>query len=221
MQQRVLMFDFSLLGQLIPKALGETLYMVGVSSFFALVLGLPLGWALFHTEKRSPFGYKCLSLCVNVGRSFPFAILMIALIPLTKLIIGTSLGTSAAIVPLSCAAAPFFARLVESAFKEVSASLVEAISLMGASSWQIFTKVLLSESLASQIRALTMTAINLTGYSAMAGLIGGGGLGQVAMQYGYQRFNTPVLLTTVILLLLVVECLQWLGNFLAKKVSHA
>ncbi len=214
------MIDFTLMEKLLPGALGETLYMVGVSSFFALVLGLPLGWALFHTEKRSPWIYKCLNLCVNAGRSFPFAILMIALIPLTKWIIGTSLGTSAAIVPLSFAAAPFFARLVQSAFKEVSSPLLEAISLMGASSFQIFTKVLLSESLASQIRALTMTAINLTGYSAMAGLIGGGGLGQVAMQYGYQRFNTPILLATVILLLLVVECLEWLGNFLAKKVSH-
>jgi D-methionine transport system permease protein len=214
------MIDFSLMGKLLPKALGETLYMVGASSFFALVLGLPLGWALFHTEKRCSWLYKLLSLCVNAGRSFPFAILMIALIPFTKWITGSSLGTSAAIVPLSVAAAPFFARMVESSFKEVSASLVEAVSLMGASSFQIFTKVLLSESLPSQIRALTMTTINLTGYSAMAGLIGGGGLGQVAMQYGYQRFNTPILLATVILLLLVVECFQLLGNFLAKRVSH-
>lgn len=212
--------DIFLAKQLLPKALGETLYMVGVSTFFALLLGLPLGWALFYAEKRAPFIYKLLSLSVNAGRSFPFAILMIALIPFTKWIIGTSLGTSAAIVPLSVAAAPFFARMVESAFKEVNPSLVEAVSLMGASSLQIFKKVLLSESLPSQIRALTMTAINLTGYSAMAGLIGGGGLGQVAMQYGYQRFNTEILLATVVLLLVVVECLQWLGNFLAKKVSH-
>lgn len=214
------MIDYPLMGRLLPTALGQTLYMVGVSTFFALVFGLPLGWALFYTEKRSSFGYKALSLLVNAGRSFPFAILMIALIPFTKWIIGSSLGTSAAIVPLSVAAAPFFARMVESAFKEVNPSLIEAVSLMGASSKQIFTKVLLAESLPSQIRALTMTAINLTGYSAMAGLIGGGGLGQIAMQYGYQRFNTPILLATVVLLLIVVECLQWLGNFLAKKVSH-
>lgn len=215
------MIDFDLMGKLLPRATGETLYMVGVASFFALIIGLPLGWALFYTEKRVPWVYKLLSLCVNAGRSFPFAILMIALIPFTKWIIGTSLGTSAAIVPLSFAAAPFFARLVESAFKEVSASLLEAISLMGASSFQIFTKVLLSESLPSLVRALTMTAINLTGYSAMAGLIGGGGLGQVAMQYGYQRFNTPILVATVILLLFLVECFQWLGNFLAKRISYA
>ena len=205
------------MGSLLFRATLETLYMVLASTIISTVLGIILGGILFSLESKRKYLYGFLSSIVNIGRSFPFAILMIALIPFTRWILGTSLGTTAAIIPLSVAAAPFMARLSEAAFKEVSSSLLEAVSLMGASPWQLFTKVLWPESLPTQIRSITMTAINLTGYSAMAGLIGGGGLGQVALQYGYQRFNTPILLATVFLLLILVECFQSIGNFLAKK----
>ena len=216
------MTNFSLALELIPLALLETIYMVGASLFFSLLLGLPTGLALFWTSsrgktKRTLFIYKILSLIVNTGRSFPFAIFMIALIPLTKWIVGTSLGTTATIVPLSLAAAPFFARLVESALKELDPALTEAVSLMGASSSTLIFKVLLPEAMPSLIRGLTLTAINLIGCSAMAGLIGGGGLGQIALQYGYQRFNTFILGASVLFLLLLVELIQRAGN---KAAGH-
>jgi len=202
------------------KAFFETLYMVGVSTAIACMAGVPLGWVLFLCKTRWAGGYKTLGLIVNITRSFPFAILMIALIPVTKWVVGSSLGTTAAIVPLSVAAIPFLARMVEGAFQEVSQGLIEAVSLMGATPWQIFIKVLLSESLSLQIRNITTVAINIVGYSAMAGLIGGGGLGQVALQYGYQRFHTPTLVVTVVLLAFLVECIQWLGNRLANRTFH-
>lgn len=205
------------MGSLLIQASLETLYMVLMSTAIATLLGIGWGWLLFSLGQSKGICYRLVSSITNIGRSFPFAILMIALIPFTRWILGTSLGTTAAIVPLSVAAAPFMARLTEGAFKEVNPALIEAVALMGASPWQIFKKVLWMESLPSQIRSITMTIINLTGYSAMAGLIGGGGLGQVALQYGYQRFNTPILLATVFLLLLLVECFQSIGNFLAKK----
>jgi D-methionine transport system permease protein len=211
------MIDFTLAWKLLPKALGETLYMVGASAFFSALLGLPIGLALFSGSKNS-LGHKILSFVVNVGRSFPFAILMIALIPFTKWLIGTSLGTTAAIIPLSIAAAPFFARLVESALKELDSQMLEAVSLMGASFWQLTKKVLIPEALPSLTRGFTLTVINLISYSSMAGLIGGGGLGQVALQYGYQRFNTFILSLAVVLLFLLVESSQRAGNSLIKRI---
>lgn len=216
------MTNLSLAWDLIPTALLETIYMVGASIFFSLLLGLPLGLSLFWTSKskrkRNLFLYKTLSLLVNTGRSFPFAIFMIALIPLTKWIVGTSLGTTATIVPLSLAAAPFFARLVESSLKELDPALTEAVSLMGASSSILIFKVLLPEAMPSLIRSLTLTSINLIGCSAMAGLIGGGGLGQVALQYGYQRFNTFILGASVLFLLFLVEIIQRVGNKAADRL---
>ncbi len=214
------MIDYSLALRLIPQALLETLYMVLASSFFACLIGLPLGFALFETGKKrkNQFIYKLLSFTVNVGRSIPFAILMIALIPMTKWLIGTSLGTTAAIVPLSLAAAPFFARLVENNLKEVNPALEEASILMGGTPRQVLLKVLLPESLPSQIRAITLTTVNLIGYSAMAGLIGGGGLGQIALQYGYQRFNTFILTLSVIFLFLLVEITQKLSNKIVNSI---
>lgn len=213
--------NLSLLIDLIPLELMNTIYMVVVSSFFAVFIGLPLGIVLYLTGKGgikdSPYLYKTLSSITNVGRSFPFAILMIALIPFTKWLIGTSLGNTAAIVPLSIAAAPFLARLVESALKEIDKALIDTAKLMGARTHQIIGKVLLAESLPSLLSVLTSTMINLIGYSAMAGLVGGGGLGRVAIQYGYYRFNTCIMLATVALLIVLVECVQWLGNF----SSHA
>ena len=203
--------NLALAWNLIPFALLQTVYMVMVSGFFAILIGLPLGIILFFTPQNKLL-YKSLSFIVNVGRSFPFAILMIALIPFTKWIIGTSLGTTAAIVPLAISAAPFIARLIESSLKAIDPKLLEASSLMGASSFQLITKILIPESLPANIQATTLTLINLIGYSAMAGLIGGGGLGQIAIQYGYNRFNSTIMYLTVILLIILVEIVQRLGN---------
>lgn len=202
--------------QLLPPELGNTLYMVFASAFFGLVLGLPLGLILTITGKgklkENLLLYKILEALVNIGRSFPFAILMVALIPFTRWLIGTSLGTTASIVPLAIAAAPFLARLVETNLTEVDSHLVEAGIVMGSNTWQIIAKILLPEALPSLIASFTLTLVNLVGYSAMAGLVGGGGLGQVAIQYGYNRFNTPIMIATVALLIILVQCIQWAGN---------
>src|SRR3990172_7853697 len=185
--------------------LWNTVYMVFVSAFFAVLFGLPMGVVLTITDKghikEHRKLYKILETVVNIGRSFPFAILMVALIPVTRWIVGTSLGTTASIVPLTVAAAPFVARLIEASLKEVDKHILEAVIVMGSNTWQIITKVLLPEALPSLISAITLTVINLIGYSAMAGLVGGGGLGQVAIQYGYNRFNTFIMVVTVILLI--------------------
>jgi D-methionine transport system permease protein len=202
--------------QLLPLQFGNTLYMVFVSAFFALLIGMPLGIVLTITDKghikENKSLYKALETIVNIGRSFPFAILMVALIPLTRWIVGSSLGTTASIVPLTVAAAPFVARLVETSLKEVDPHLLEAAIVMGSSTRQIIFKVLLPEALASLLSGITLTIVNLIGYSAMAGLVGGGGLGQVAIQYGYNRFNTFIMMLTVILLILIVQTVQWLGK---------
>lgn len=207
---------------LLPLQLWNTLYMVFASAFFALLIGLPMGVILAISDKGQiqenlPL-YKVLEAVVNIGRSFPFAILMVALIPVTRWIVGTSLGTTAAIVPLSIAAAPFLARLIETNLKEVDGNVVETAQVMGSTSWQIIKKVLLPEALPSIVTSITLTVINLIGYSAMAGLVGGGGLGQVAIQYGYNRFNSFIMITTVILLILLVQAVQWLGDYIVKNL---
>jgi D-methionine transport system permease protein len=208
--------------ELMPLQFLNTLYMVFASAIFASLLGLPIGIILFLTDKgqlkEHTVLYKSISTIVNIGRSFPFAILMIALIPFTRWIVGTSLGTTAAIVPLSLAAAPFIARIVENSLKEIDRHLIEAVLVMGASSWQIIVKVLLPEALPSLVSGCTLTVINLIGYSAMAGLVGGGGLGQVAIQYGYNRFNSFIMVLTVILLILIVEGVQWAGNVCIRSI---
>lgn len=208
--------NFELALQLLPLQFGNTLYMVFVSAFFALLLGLPLGIVLTITDKghvkENKSLYKILETIVNIGRSFPFAILMVALIPVTRWIVGSSLGTTASIVPLTVAAAPFVARLIETSLKEVDPHLLEAAIVMGSSTRQIITKVLLPEALPSVLSGITLTLVNLIGYSAMAGLVGGGGLGQVAIQYGYNRFNTFIMMVTVFLLILIVQTVQWLGK---------
>jgi D-methionine transport system permease protein len=214
--------NISLALQLLPLQTWNTLYMVFTATFFAMLLGLPLGVILTITDKghvkENPSLYKILETLVNIGRSFPFAILMVALIPFTQWIIGTSLGTTASIVPLTVAAFPFAARLVEASLKEVDRHIVEASIVMGSSTLQLIAKVLLPEALPSLILGVTLTLINLIGYSAMAGLVGGGGLGQVAMQYGYYRFNTFIMIVTVIVLILLVQLIQWLGGSLAKSI---
>lgn len=208
--------------QLIPVELWNTIYMVLASAFFAALMGVPLGVILSITGKgnikEQPMLHKTLGAIVNIGRSFPFAILIVAIIPLTRLIVGTSLGTTAAIVPLSIAAAPFVARLVESALNEVDKAIIEAAVVMGSTTWQIISKVLLVEAWPSMIEGMTLTIINLIGYSAMAGMVGGGGLGKVAIQYGYYRFDLFIMLVTVLLMILLVQGTQWLGNHLASRI---
>ncbi len=198
---------------ILPLELCNTWLMVFASLFFALIIGIPLGIAL--TNKII---HKTLEAIVNIGRSFPFAILMVALIPFTRFITGTSLGTTASIVPLAIAAIPYVARLIEIALKEVDLHILEAVVVMGSTPWQIITKVLLKEALPSIIGAATLTAINLIGYSAMAGLVGGGGLGAVAIQYGYYRFNTFMMGSTILLLILLVQLIQWAGKALSRII---
>lgn len=205
------------------QAFFETLYMVFVASFFTLVLGLPIGAVLFFTEKNgltpNSWVYKFLGGFVNAVRSIPFIILLVAITPFTRLIVGTSIGVNAAIVPLAVSAIPFYARIVESSLYKVPPGLIEAAQSMGATPYQILTKVLLSESLPSLIQGMTLTIVTLIGYSAMAGAIGGGGLGDLAIRYGYQRFDAAVMAYTVIILIILVQVIQYLGDFLARKTN--
>lgn len=211
--------DLKLALDIVPLQLWNTIYMVFVSGAFAILIGLPLGVLLMLTDKQSPsLLYRILSALINVGRSFPFAILMVALIPFTRWIVGTSLGTTAAIVPLTAAAAPFAARLVETSLKAVDSHVLEAAVAMGSNTRQLVTKVLLQEALPSICSGVTLTLVNLIGYSAMAGLVGGGGLGQVAIQYGYNRFNTTIMVITVVLLILLVQAVQWAGNRVVQRI---
>lgn len=207
---------------LLPLQLWNTIYMVSLSAFFAVLIGLPIGVILTITDKghirENRTLYKVLETIVNIGRSFPFAILMVSLIPFTRWVVGTSLGTTASIVPLTVAAIPFVARLVETSLKEVDRHILEAVTVMGSNTWQIVTRVLLPEALPSLISGITLTLINLIGFSAMAGIVGGGGLGQVAMQYGYYRYNTFIMILTVILLIALVQLVQWGGSTLTRSI---
>ncbi len=203
---------------LLIGATAETLYMVFAAAFFALLIGLPLGIILYITEKKRPTVNRILGTIVNIGRSFPFAILLIALIPFTRWVVGTSLGTTASIVPLAIAAAPYIARVVESILQGIGISLIEAATVMGSTPWQIIVKVLLPESMPALIRGYTVAIVNLVGYTAMAGLVGGGGLGAVAIQYGYQRFDGFIMFWTVVLLIVSVQLIQWGGNTWANAL---
>lgn len=202
----------------------DTLYMVGVATLFTVVLGLPLGVLLVTTDRQgltpAPLLNMVLGAVVNAARSLPFIILLVVVIPLTRLLVGTSIGATAAIVPLSLAAIPFFARVAESSLREVDRGLVEAAQAMGCSPWQIILKVLIPEALPSLVLGVALTIISLIGYSAMAGAIGGGGLGDLAIRYGYQRFETAVMIATVVLLIALVQGIQALGNRLASRLSH-
>lgn len=211
------MFDLALVP--LFKATWETIYMVFIASFISVFAGLLLGSFLFINKQNPRLAWltRTLELTINVTRSMPFIILMIALIPFTRLLIGTTIGTNAAIIPLTIAAIPFFARICENALAEVPHGLIEAANAMGASTRHIVTKVLLPESLPALIRGATLTVIGLIGYSAMAGVVGGGGLGELAINYGYQRFNVVVMLETVILLVVLVQFIQMIGDTLAKQ----
>ena len=212
-----------MLWQVLWQALQETLIMVVASTLIAALFGLPLGLALACTSPghilENRVINKLLGAIVNVGRSIPFIILMVAIIPFTRWLVGTSIGTTAAIVPLSIAAIPFAARLVESAIFEIDRGVIEAAQSMGSSPWQIIWKVLIPEARASLVLGLTITTVNLVGYSAMAGAIGGGGLGDLAIRFGYQRFRGDVMLQTVILLVILVQAMQMLGDWASRKLS--
>lgn len=209
---------------LLIEATLQTLYMVIVSSLIATLVGLPLGIILYSTRKNNilakPLLYQALASIVNITRSIPFVILMIAIIPLTRLLVGTSIGTNAAIVPLSLCAMPFIARIIENALLEVPKGLIEAGTAMGASSLQIIVKILIPESLPGIINGLTLTIVTLVGYSAMAGAVGGGGLGDMAIRYGFQRFNTNIMLITIVIMVLLVQIIQYIGDKIAQRFSH-
>ena len=209
--------------QLLIKALGETVYMVAVSMALASIIGVPLGVLLHTTDKGQilenfPLNQTIGSI-VNAIRSIPFIILMVAIIPLTRFIVGSAIGTTAAIVPLVIASIPFIGRQVETSLKEVPAGLIEAALSMGATPAQIITKVLLPEAMPGIVSQLTTVIIALVGESAMAGAIGGGGLGDLAIRYGYQRFRPEVMFATVIILIVMVQVIQLLGNILAKRLN--
>ncbi len=208
---------------LLSKALGETVYMVAVSMVIASVIGVPLGVLLHTTGKgqilAAPAFNRVLGSIVNAIRSIPFIILMVAIIPLTRAIVGSAIGTTAAMVPLVIASIPFIGRQVETSLKEVPYGLVEAAQSMGATPFQIIWKVLLPESLASITAQLTTVIISLVGESAMAGAIGGGGLGDLAIRYGYQRFRPEVMIATVVILIVLVQLVQFIGNTLARKLD--
>ncbi|MDM7858677.1 methionine ABC transporter permease [Thiopseudomonas acetoxidans] len=202
----------------------DTLLMLGGSLLFTIVLGLPLGVLLFLTGPRQLFEHKAfyglLSLLVNVLRSLPFIILLIVMIPLTVVLTGTSLGVAGAIPPLVVGATPFFARLVETALREVDRGIIEATQAMGASTQQIIISALLPEARPGIIAAVTVTAITLVSYTAMAGVVGAGGLGDLAIRFGYQRFQTDVMVVTVVLLLILVQILQMIGDRLVVHFSR-
>ena len=205
------------------QAVGQTVYMVFFSTLFASILGFILGIVVTVTSpkglKPNKIIYNVLDLIINVLRSFPFIILIVFIIPLTRAIVGTPIGEAAAKVPLTIAAAPFVARIIESSLKEVDSGVIEAAKSFGASNTQIIFKVMLKEAVPSIISGLTLTIINIIGYSAMAGSVGAGGLGKVAISYGYQRYQTDVMIVTVIILIIMVQGLQSLGNYLYKKLS--
>jgi D-methionine transport system permease protein len=202
----------------------DTLNMLLGSMLFTVLLGLPLGVLLFLTGPRQLFEQKALygglSLVVNILRSVPFVILLILMLPVTEVVVGTSLGVAGAIPPLVVGATPFFARLVETALREVERGIIEATQAMGANTWQIITRALLPEALPGLLAATTVTAITLVGYTAMSGLVGGGGLGDLAVRYGYQRYQPDVMAVTVVLLLILVQVLQMVGDRLVIHFSR-
>ena len=208
----------------IGRASWDTLLMLGGSMALTVLFGIPLGVLLYLSGKgrlaANPVVNAVLSLIVNILRSVPFIILLIVMLPVTVLLVGTSLGVAGAIPPLVVGAAPFYARLVETALREVDKGVVEATQAMGGSTWQIVTSALLPEAMPGIIAGATVTAIALVSYTAMAGVVGAGGLGDLAIRFGYQRFQTDVMVVTVVLLLLLVQVLQMLGDRLVASVSH-
>ncbi|WP_294658492.1 methionine ABC transporter permease [uncultured Fusobacterium sp.] len=201
----------------------ETLYMVFFSTLFSLIIGFPIGILLTVTKEGNilerPKLNKILDFVINTLRSFPFIILMILLFPLSRIIVGTTIGSTAAIVPLSISAAPFVARMIEGALNEVDKGLIEASSSMGADNWTIIFKVMIPETMPHIIHGITVTVVSLIGFSAMAGTIGAGGLGDLAIRFGYQRFKTDIMIYAVLVIIVVVQLLQSLGNYLVHRAK--
>ncbi len=215
---------FAQYGELLLQGTWDTIVMTLVSTVFAYIIGIPLGVAVVLTDpKKGLLPNKAvnavLGWIINIGRSIPFIILLVAIIPFTRLVVGTSLGVPGAIVPLVVSAAPFVGRMVEQSLAEVDASLVEAAQSFGATVWQIVIKVYLWESLPSLIRGFSITLITLLGYSAMAGTVGAGGLGDIAIRYGYQRYMVDMMIATIIILIVVVQVIQSVCDFAARKVN--
>ncbi|VTY33580.1 methionine ABC transporter permease [Staphylococcus aureus] len=206
------------------QALYETLYMVSIALFLGAVIGIPLGVLLVITRKQGIWPniviHQVLNPLINILRSLPFIILLIAIVPFTKLVVGTSIGTTAAIVPLTVYVAPYIARLVENSLLEVDEGIIEAAKAMGASPLQIIRYFLIPEALGALVLAITTAIIGLIGSTAMAGAVGGGGIGDLALVYGYQRFDTTVIIITVIVLVIIVQVIQTLGNVLARFIRR-
>ncbi|WP_035172154.1 methionine ABC transporter permease [Caldanaerobius polysaccharolyticus] len=215
--------EFVNLYQIIAPSLIQTVYMVFFSTLFAVLFGAPLGIILVITRKgniwEKPRLNSVLGVIINTARSVPFIILMIAIFPISRFIVGTTIGTTAAIVPLALSATPFVARVIESSLLEVNWGVIEASLSMGASIPQIIFKVLLPEARSSLVLGITLTVINIIGYSAMAGAIGGGGLGDLAIRYGYMRFQTDVLVATIVILIIMVQVIQSTGNYIAAILN--
>ena len=209
---------------LLIQGVGETLQMTVISTIASMIIGIPLGVILVVTSKGHILGNKfinnILGAIVNAGRSIPFIILMVAIIPFTRMVVGTSIGTTAACVPLTLSAIPFLARLVETSIKEVNFGVIEAAQTMGASPFQIIKKVLLPESKSNIVDNVTVLVVNLISYSAMAGAIGGGGLGDIAIRYGYQRFQGDVMIATIIILIVMVQVCQMIGDTISRRLNH-
>lgn len=211
-------------GMLLAQGTWDTLLMTIVSTFFAYVIGIPLGVLCVLTSPKGLMPHRIFNMVlgwiINIGRSIPFIILLVALIPFTRFIVGTSLGVPGAIVPLVISAAPFVARMVEQSIEEVDGGLVEAAQSFGANTWQIVYKVFLREALPSLVRGFAIVFITILGYSAMAGCVGAGGLGDIAIRYGYQRYQDDVMIATVIILIVIVQIVQSACNFAARKMEH-
>ena len=201
----------------------ETLYMVSISSIIALILGIPIGISLVVTDKGGIYPLikvnKVIGIFINIIRSMPEMILIIILLPLAKLIVGTTLGANAAIISISIGLAPLIARIIENSLKEIEFGKIEAAEAMGATSFEIITKVLIPEALPSIIRGITIAIIGIVGFTAIGGAIGAGGLGSLAIRFGYQRFRTDILIGTVLILLVVVQLLQFIGDFIARLIN--
>lgn len=202
----------------------ETVYMVALATFFTVLIGLPIGVLLYISRANGllpmPKINAVLGTIINIGRSLPFIVLLIALIPFTRLLIGTTLGSTAAVVPITIGAFPFFARLTENALDEVDYGRIEAILSMGGSVWHVIAKALLPEALPTLLAGITLTIVMLIGFSSMAGVIGGGGLGDLAIRYGYQRFNDQVMVGTVVILVVLVQGVQMTGDRLVRRLAH-
>lgn len=219
-------FDIQHIVELMPditKAFGETLYMIGISLGVAVIIGLPLGVLLFTTDRglflENAFINSFFGFIVNMVRSIPFIILLVALIPLTKLIVGSTIGPTAASVSLSAAAIPFFARIVETSMREIDKGVIEAAIAIGASPWMIIRNVLLPEAKSSIIQGITLTVISLVAYSAMAGFVGGGGIGDLAIRFGYYRYDNTIMVITVAILIILVQLIQFTGDRVSKAID--